>query len=242
LVSIEGLNGVGKTYLTGMLVDAWDTEPAPLVLEEFSARADGRADLGRAILGTLFRAAGGDPFLRSGHPGAETLSLLAVKMFDYERSLDALRAGRPVLEGRSIHSTAVYQSLIASPDSDEMAYSHATALLDLAGSWRPLPDLTVLVIDDVEAAISRAERRDDRTYTPQQRHIHRRAAAMYARLALVDQRRIAVLDRRVDDADRLVARMRTLIAGLGPLQCLTEPWPDAGGCTCRCAWAASWAA
>ncbi|HEX2419219.1 MAG TPA: hypothetical protein VHJ83_14050 [Micromonosporaceae bacterium] len=39
--------------------------------------------------------------------------LLAIKMLDYEECVaPALRRGQLALEGRSIHSTAVYQSLV----------------------------------------------------------------------------------------------------------------------------------
>jgi dTMP kinase len=175
LISVEGLNGVGKTYLTSTLTQLLAGRP-PLVLEEFAARSDGAGDLGRVIVGTLFSEAAGDPFLRSGHPGAETLALLAVKMFDFERCRASLAAGRLVLEGRSVHSTAVYQSLICHPADENAAYQQARALLDLAAAWRPMPDLTILIADDTDIAIGRAQRRDGRTYTAEQRRMHERAA------------------------------------------------------------------
>ena len=97
MVSVEGISGVGKSYLTRRLADdlaGRNTEP--LVLEEFSARQQlGRRDLGRDLLQVLVSSSGGDRFLRGGHPAAETLSLLAIKMFDYETSRSHLaRAGR----------------------------------------------------------------------------------------------------------------------------------------------------
>ena len=39
----------------------------------------------------------------------------------------------------------------------------AREILELAAEWRPLPDLTILITDDPATAISRAERRDNRT-------------------------------------------------------------------------------
>lgn len=231
LISIEGLNGVGKTYLTSLLpTDLAHHEP--LILEEFSARHGSDTDLGRAIVRSLYRAADGDPFLRSGHPGAETLALLAVKMFDFERCRSALSDGRLVLEGRSVHSTAVYQSLILH-DDDTAAYHQAHALLALAQTWRPLPDLTILVDDDVDAALGRAERRDHRSYTPEQRHIHERAAHLYRRLAADDPIRMPVLDRRGLPTDELINVMSRLITG-AIRECLTEPWRAATACAGPC--------
>jgi dTMP kinase len=231
LISVEGLNGVGKTYLTARL--ARQLPAPPLVLEEFAARNDRGGDLGALIIRTLYSAAAGDPFLRSGHPGGETLALLAVKMFDFERCRASLAAGQLVLEGRSVHSTAVYQSLICHPDDDSAAYEQARALLDLAAAWRPVPDLTLLIADDTDTAIGRAQRRDGRTYNAEQRRIHERAASMYARLALADPARMPVLDRRALSTSQLVAEMARLIAA-APVSCLPEPWSGAGACIAGC--------
>lgn len=231
LISVEGLNGVGKTYLTARL--AQQLPAPPLVLEEFAARNDRGGDLGALIIRTLYSAATGDPFLRSGHPGAETLALLAVKMFDFERCRASLAAGQLVLEGRSVHSTAVYQSLICHPDDDSAAYEQARALLDLAAAWRPMPDLTILIADDTDTAIGRAQRRDGRIYNAEQRRIHERAACMYARLALADSARMPVLDRRALSTRQLVAEMARLIAA-APVSCLPEPWSGAGACIDGC--------
>lgn len=221
LISIEGISGVGKTYLTGLLATAL-ADQEPLVLEEFSARHDSTTDLGRAIVQSLYQAANDDPFLRGGYPGSETLALLAVKMFDFERCRDALAVGRLVLEGRSVHSTAVYQSLIVT-DDDEAAHDLAHTLLALAKQWRPPPDLAILVDDDVDVAIGRAEHRDNRSCTSEQRRIHQRAARLYLRLATDDPDRVAVLDRRQLTTDELITAMGDLIAS-APRMCLTEPW------------------
>lgn len=59
LISIEGISGVGKTYLTGLLATAL-ADQEPLVLEEFSARHDSTTDLGRAIVRSLYQAANDD--------------------------------------------------------------------------------------------------------------------------------------------------------------------------------------
>ena len=65
-------------------------------------------------------------------------------------------AGHTVIEGRSLHSTAVYQSLIMNPDDNEAAFVLARRILDDAAQWRPLPDLTVVLTDDVTAAVAAA--------------------------------------------------------------------------------------
>ncbi|MGH4013762.1 MAG: dTMP kinase [Pseudonocardiaceae bacterium] len=206
LISIEGLNGVGKTYLTARVLQAAHDhgQQPPLVIEEFSRRTDNDTDLGRHLLRALVTASRGERFLRAGFPKSETLLLLAIKIHDYEAALPALRAGHTVIEGRSLHSTAVYQSLIMNPDDDEAALTIAEQILHSASGWRPLPDLTIVLTDDVEAAVSRAEARDGVTYTAEQWRLHHRAAALFERLATTDPGHVRLLDRREHDADALV--------------------------------------
>lgn len=87
----------------------------------------------------------------------------------------------------------------------------------------PPPDLAILVDDDVDVAIGRAEHRDNRSCTSEQRRIHQRAARLYLRLATDDPDRVAVLDRRQLTTDELITAMGGLIAS-APRMCLTEPW------------------
>jgi len=191
LISIEGLNGVGKTYLTSRVVDAASERgQPPLVVEEFSRRADGGSDLGRRLLRTLITASDGERFLRAGFPRSETLLLLAIKMHDFETTLPALLAGRTVIEGRSIHSTAVYQSLIMNPDDDQAAAELAGCILDSTARWRPLPDLTIVLTDDVAKAVGRAQDRDGIIYTAEQWDLHHRAAALLRRSSAAPQGRL----------------------------------------------------
>src|SRR5262249_8986355 len=113
------------------------------------------------------------------------------------------------------------QSLITNPADDEAAYRHARAILALAERWRPPPDLTILLVDDVTTALQRAERRDATAYTPEQRQLHGRAAGLFERLAEADPQRIPIIDRRQLGPDEAVARMADLITGAS-ISCLPE--------------------
>lgn len=54
LIAVEGITGVGKTYLTHRAIDAIEAPAAkPLLLDGFSQRADGRPGLGEALLRAL---------------------------------------------------------------------------------------------------------------------------------------------------------------------------------------------
>jgi dTMP kinase len=211
LVSVEGVTGVGKTYLTTQLRYPGQNAAPAVMVEEFSRRP-ARGELGHDLLHALVTAAHGDPFLRGGRPAAETLLLLAIKTYDYEaRCMPALRRGQLVLEGRSLHCIAAYQSLILYPADDQQAYDEMRAILDIAAQWRPMPDLTFLITDDINAAIERAEHRDRITFTAEQRRLHYHVAALLDQLADDAPDTVIVIDRRHLDNDDAITLMRIRI-------------------------------
>ncbi|MFE9679284.1 dTMP kinase [Streptomyces sp. NPDC006259] len=232
LISAEGLNGVGKTYLTNRAVETLTAKP--LMLDEFSQRAGGRPGLGEALLRSLREASAQDPFLRGGTPMAEALILMAIKRHDLDTVLPDLARGQTVVEGRSVDTTAVCQALLLHPDDPDAALKAATDLLGLASSYRPLPDLTILVTDDASKALERAQRRDACVFTGEQADFMRAACTLFEQLAATDPARYRVVDRRRVDEHQAADQIRGWIQGAGgDLACLMEPWqgPDAA-CMC----------
>ncbi|WP_329431250.1 thymidylate kinase (plasmid) [Streptosporangium sp. NBC_01495] len=223
LISVEGITGVGKTYLTNRAVEVLDDKP--LKLEGFSQRESGRPGLGEALLCSLREASAGHPFLHGGTPIAEALILLAIKRYDLDTVIAELSSGRAVIEGRSVDTTAVCQALLLHPDAPDAALETATALREFASSYRPLPDLTILVTDDAVEAVERAQRRDRRVFTTEQATFMREACALYERLAATDPARYRVVDRRNvgehEAAELIQAWISAARTGLG---CVREPW------------------
>lgn len=232
LISAEGLNGVGKTYLTNRAVEALETKP--LMLDEFSQRAHGRPGLGEDLLRALREASAGDAFLRGGTPMAEALLLMAIKRHDLDTVLPDLARGQTVVEGRSVDTTAVCQALLLHPDDPGAALKTATDLLDLASCYRPLPDLTILVTDDATNAVQRAQQRDACVFTEEQADFMRQASTLFEQFAATDPARYRVVDRRSVDEYEAADQIRSWIRGAGDdLGCMVEPWqgPDA---RCMC--------
>ncbi|MEV7775940.1 thymidylate kinase [Kitasatospora sp. NPDC086791] len=194
LVSTEGLSGVGKSHLTALAARLLDADL--LCVEEFSRRRHRRDDLGSRIITAMVDAAAGDHFLRAGLPASETLLLLAVQMHTWETTWHALAAGTTVIEGRSLHSVAVYQAVVLHPDDDRAALNCARRILAEAAAWRPLPDLVILLTDDPGQALTRAEQRDRRPFTPDELAVHHRSARLFEALAADDPHHVRVLDRR----------------------------------------------
>jgi dTMP kinase len=223
LISIEGVTGIGKTYLTQHALEQLGSKV--LLLDEFSARTTPRSDLGMALLRCLRDASADDPFLRGGTPMAEALLLMAIKRHDLDSATPHLSAGRAVIEGRGVDSTAVCQAALMHPDDPDAALATATALLDLAGSYRPLPDRTILVTDDAGQAIERAQQRDRRVFTDEQAVFMRAVCALFERVAATDPARYRVVDRRTAGEQEAAALIRGWIRSAGAdLGCVREPW------------------
>lgn len=211
LISIEGISGAGKTYLTRRLA----RDPGIRTIEPFTERANaGPGTLGDQLLRALITAAHGEHFLRAGHPGTETVLLLAVKTFDFERCLPLLTRGEAVIEGRGLDSIAVYQSLITYPDDIERSHTEAREILAIAAQWRPLPDMTILVADDVTTAVGRAEQRDSRRFTAEQVSIHHQADTLFRLLAADHPDRFQVIERRTTGIRQAQEQCSDWISGL----------------------------
>ncbi len=235
LVSVEGISGAGKTSLTKLAITQLAAAGHQVTgINDFTARgATEGADLGRDFLHALIGAADGDRFLRGGHPHAETLLLLAIKTYDYEATTQATGVGQITIDGRSLDTTAVYQSVLMYPGDDEAALEQARHILRLAGQWRPLPDLTILICGDAELALERASQRDQRPFTSEERLVELRADRLYRQLAAQAPDRIRVLNPDGLDPEAAATVMENLITSvLIGLDC--QPYPGTGcGQACR---------
>jgi dTMP kinase len=105
-VTLEGVEGVGKTYL-GRLLAARLGSRCRLLGEVTDHQAH---VLPGRVIAALSRA--GDLWLRTGHPATETLALLALKAGEHERLSQEHTAAEIIIEDRGVDSVAVYQALI----------------------------------------------------------------------------------------------------------------------------------
>jgi dTMP kinase len=173
-ISIEGLNGVGKTYLIRQL--ARRLGGRCLVVDELTSTGD---DTAKAIIGAL--AEGGGTFLRTGHPIGETFALAALKVREYERVTALTPQPGCVLEDRGVDTVAVYQAAI-------LGGGHALAgqIAAIAAMWRPDPDVTILLTDDLDACIGRFAARTGVPVTAADRQLLATVAGLYEARAAAD--------------------------------------------------------
>jgi dTMP kinase len=205
-VSLEGIEGVGKTYLGGLL--AARLGPRCALVTEVTDHE--RATLTGQIVAAL--SACGDVFLRTGHPLTETFALLALKVHAYGQVAAALGKGLEiVLEDRGPATVAVYQAAILQPSAslpDTLELAHRISAV--AARWRPLPDLTLLLTDDPEACAERFAHRLGRPLQPGELALMIRADELYPLFAAAEPGRYAVIDRRGRSPEKILAEMANI--------------------------------
>ena len=218
--TLEGIEGVGKTYLGQRL--AARLGPNCHLISEVTDAAPG------AITGQVISAlsAEGDVFLRTGHPLTETFALLALKVREHEQLALPAGPGHPglVLEDRGVETVGIYQAaiLIAGedlaagrvPGSLEEIERVAHRIEAVTSQWRPPPDRILLLVDDVQVCVQRFSARIGRDLTVDEVALIKTADAMYERYAAADPDRITVIDRTGRTEDDTLTELEQVCADL----------------------------
>jgi len=189
-VSIEGINGAGKT--TAARCAAAILGARCLLLDELTD-SSGDTLPGRVIAALSEQ---GDPFLRTGYPVVETLALLALQVRKTERLAGRDLAGAEViLEDRGVDSVAMYQAAILCSQNPETSLEAvARHVLSSARRWRRFPDATILLTGDPSVCARRFADRIGRPLAPADIWLTGQIDALYRKAAVDDPGRYTVLD------------------------------------------------
>ncbi len=202
-VSLEGIEGVGKTYFAGQLAARLGSRC--VLVSEITDHEP--ATVPGQIVAAL--SACGDVFLRTGHPLTETFALLARKVHAYGEAAAACGEDPEIaLEDRGPDTVAVYQAAILEPSGSlPDTLELAQRISAVAARWRPFPDLTLLLTDDLEKCAERFARRLGRPLQLSERILMTRAAELYPLFAAAEPGRYAVIDRQGRSGAEVLAEM-----------------------------------
>ncbi|MGW1411810.1 dTMP kinase [Streptomyces sp. NPDC002403] len=209
-VSVEGLNGVGKSEAIRAV--AAELGPRCLPLSELTDQG------GDMLPGQVIAAlrSTGDVFLRTGHPVVETLAFLALKVREYERLSEGDLTGvEVILEDRGVDSTAIYQAVIlAAQHPGVQPQALAKRILATMAPWRPAPDATVLLTCDREIATSRFAARTGRVLADRDLVVIEQAEALYHDLARAHPDRFTLVDVNGCSRDESAKALRAAVEDL----------------------------
>lgn len=209
-VCIEGINGVGKT------------SAARAVAAQLGARCRLLDELtdqpGDTLPGQVIEALSSeqDPFLRTGHPVAETLALFGLQVRKTERLAGQDLVGVDViLEDRGVDSVTVYQAVILCSErpgtSPEEVARH---LLSSSRPWLSLPDATILLIGDPAVCAQRFADRIGHPLGSADLRVLEQIDALYRKMADADPGRYTVLDVADMTPDECAAEVARIVATL----------------------------
>ncbi|KQC37879.1 thymidylate kinase [Frankia sp. ACN1ag] len=188
-VSIEGINGVGKTSAARAVAAVLGARC--LLLDELT-------DSGDTLTGRVIAAlsAEGDPFLRTGSPVVETLALLALEVRKAERlaTRDLTGVG-VILEDRGVDSVAVCQAaILCSQHPESSPDAVARHVLSSARRWTVLPDATIVLTGDPWVCARRFADRTGCSLTPADVQVLEQIDILYRAAAVRDPGRFTLLD------------------------------------------------
>ncbi|MFD8666272.1 dTMP kinase [Streptomyces microflavus] len=209
-VSVEGLNGVGKSEAIRAV--AAELGPRCLRLSELSDQ-DGDTLPGQVIAAVRSTE---DVFLRTGHPVVETLAFLALKVREHERLIAGDLTGvEVILEDRGVDSTAIYQAVIlAAQHPGVQPLALAERILATMAPWRPVPDATVLLTCDREVATSRFAARTGRVLADRDLVVIEQAEVLYREFAHAHPDRFTVVDVSGCSRDQSAKALRAAVEDL----------------------------
>ncbi|HEX2417122.1 MAG TPA: hypothetical protein VHJ83_03195 [Micromonosporaceae bacterium] len=203
-VTVEGLNGVGKTFLAGRLAAQLDGVGCRLISELTDLCSD---QIAGQVIAALARPGG--TFLRTGHPLTETFALLALKVLEYEQTGTDQSDVSLIIEDRGVDTVAVYQAAILIQDgSPETAEELIRRVHETAANWRPAPDLTLLLVDDFDTCLDRYAARLGTPVSAADRQLLATVARLYADLAEAEPDRITTVDRSGRSEHDILAEMQ----------------------------------
>lgn len=206
-VCVEGPNGIGKTRLACAL--AARLGPGCQLLTELT---DAQGEhVSAQVIGAL--SAAGDAFLRTGHPLTETFALLALKVREHELVKQMPAPSAMVLEDRSVDTVAIYQAAIILGEhaTEDETWTLAQQIYQTAAQWLPVPDLTLLITDDLDNCWRRWAEREGTPLTAQQQRLVSRVTGLYHRQAAHEPERFRIVARAGRDPDEIVAEMAHLV-------------------------------
>lgn len=197
-ITIEGLDGCGKSTQLGKLADVLRAEGIPLI----ETREPGGTPAGEKIRAVLL-----DSRTSGLSPRAELALMFSARAQHVDEViLPALAEGTWVLCDRFTDSTEAYQGGGRKLGSEPVLEMHKMLCHNLQ------PDLTILMLSDVEASVARARRRNlarapspapleaqsnnENRFEQESRSFFQRVAAAYKAIARREPGRVVTVDAR----------------------------------------------
>ena len=196
LITFEGISGMGKTEYFKRLKSIYENTNKVCFNDEITdGNHKGYAqDIFKILFSTNSR------FFDLGNPKAETLLIAAKQAFDEESSIiPKLNQGNIVISDRGYDTICIVEGIMMAKKYGDSAIKYCNEIYNFLYNYNILPDKTILLSGDVELSIDRAEQRDNKKYTCEERRILLECAELYNFYANLYSNRFVVINRDRED-------------------------------------------
>lgn len=187
-ISLEGVEGVGKTFYQNYLVSR-SSEFKNSIRTVTPVIEVSKNGFGKEITDVLARH--DDEFFRCGFPISEALVFFSMKLFELINTVvPAMKNNEIVLEDRSIDTNCIYAAIQIEEKYNIKLEESLKHLYNVREELSFSPDITILLLDEFSSCIERADTRIGRKLTNEEQIFVRRVQSVFERIPELFPKRI----------------------------------------------------
>lgn len=190
LITLEGISGIGKSFYFNKLEDLSNNDNIVFNKEITNEIHSGINEKLFEIL-----TSSDSPFFDIGNPKLETLIIASKQANDEETFvIPALSSGKNVISDRGYDTICVLQGLLFSLKYGKDPLYYSQKIYEALGLFNILPDKVVLLTGDVELAIKRAELRNNKPYTEEEKGFLRLCSKLFIDFSKIYKNRYEIVN------------------------------------------------
>lgn len=180
LITIEGISGVGKTYYFNKLKKLFDKEK---IIFNSEINDSVQSKYNKKIFDILTSC--NSRFFDVGNPKMETLLIAAMQANNEQNFiLPAIQEGMNVISDRGYDTVCILESIKFSIKYNTNLDNDVEEIYSFLNKYCMIPDKTILLIDDCDKCIARAEKRDKLNYNDKEKIILKKSYEYFLKMAL----------------------------------------------------------
>lgn len=190
LITLEGINGIGKTYYFNFLREALKESNIRFNAE---INDDVHSGINKGIFDILLST--NSRFFDTGNPKMETLLILAKQANDEERFvLPSIREGQSIVSDRGFDTVAIVQGIMLYRKYEGDLLQHINEVYKTAIKFNMIPNKTILFTGDFDKSLQRATLRDKQEYSKEEIEILKMESEILHELSQREKDRFIVID------------------------------------------------
>lgn len=190
LITLEGINGIGKTYYFNFLREALKESNIRFNAE---INDDVHSGINKSIFDILLSTS--SRFFDTGNPKMETLLILAKQANDEERFvLPSIREGQSIVSDRGFDTVAIVQGIMLYRKYKGDLLQHINEVYKTAIKFNMIPNKTILFTGDFDKSLQRATLRDKQEYSKEEIEILKMESEILHELSQREKDRFIVID------------------------------------------------